>query len=182
MTAASDSLVYIHCDEQHWVPARVVEKTKDTATVRVQDGQSGNKQIRKIIQLKNYPNSVLPLQNVDSTGRLQVYKDMTDVPFLNEASILFNLKARLAQHQPYTKTGSIIIAVNPYKWYPNLYSERNQKRYASHILETHTKLYEEHLSVEPYIYETSALAYKGLLGRESRVLERQKQSRSLSII
>jgi len=169
----TDSFVYVRCQEQHWVPARVVDKKEQTATVLVADHKK-KKQVRKTVNLSDYPNAVLPLQNVDSTGRLQVYEDMKDVPFLTEASILYNLKARLRQEKPYTKTGSIVIAVNPYQWYPALYSTETQKSYADHILsnKNHTpqsdnssdnKQEQQQPLLEPHVYETSGEAYKGLL-------------------
>ena len=167
----TDSFVYVRCQEQHWVPARVVDKKEQTATVLVADHKK-KKQVRKTVNLSDYPNDVLPLQNVDSTGRLEVYEDMKDVPFLTEASILYNLKARLRQEKPYTKTGSIVIAVNPYQWYPALYSAETQKCYADHILsnKNHTPQpdnssdnKQQQPLLEPHVYETSGEAYKGLL-------------------
>ena len=167
--STSSELVYVRCKEQHWVPARVVAKKGKTATVLVQDGNAKSKKVkvlRKTVQLTDYPNHVLPLQNVDATGHLQVYEDMKDVPFLNEASILYNLKARLGDHQIYTKTGSIVIAVNPYQWYPALYSSANQKRYTNRILyssNSSKQQQQQQPPLEPHVYETSAGAYKGLL-------------------
>jgi hypothetical protein len=38
----------------------------------------------KVIELKEYDNKVLPMQNVDSNGHLEEYKDMVGLPFLHE--------------------------------------------------------------------------------------------------
>ena len=35
---------------------------------------------------------------------------------------MYNLKARHIQQLPYTRTGDIVIAVNPYQWFSDLYS------------------------------------------------------------
>lgn len=42
-----------------------------------------------------------------------VVPDMTSLHYLHEASILYNLGVRAAEHKPYTYMGSVLIAVNP---------------------------------------------------------------------
>lgn len=162
MSTAADSLVYVHCKDQHWVPATVVAKEGTTVTVVVLDPKT-MKQVCNTVNLRDYPNQVLPLQNVDVAGNLHVYPDMKDLPFLSEATILYNLKARLANQKPYTKTGSIVIAVNPYQWYPALYSAEMQQRYTSHIVYGGYDNQRKLSPLPPHVYETSAAAYKGLL-------------------
>jgi myosin-15 len=41
--------------------------------------------------------------------------DMNRLTDLTESSLLWNLKVRYENHQIYTYTGSILVAVNPYK-------------------------------------------------------------------
>lgn len=62
----------------------------------------------------------LPLQNTSDcrTG----FEDMILIDHLHEASILYNLRKRFFRHCPYTYTGRICIAVNPYQWL-DLYSK-----------------------------------------------------------
>ena len=62
---------------------------------------------------------------------------------------------------PYTRTGDIIIAVNPFQWFTQIYTEKVRASYSN------TLVWEEHEGdarklVAPHVYETSALAYKGL--------------------
>jgi len=42
---------------------------------------------------------------------------MKDLSFLHEASILYNLKVRYEGETtiPYTRTGDVLLAINPYK-------------------------------------------------------------------
>lgn len=42
---------------------------------------------------------------------------------LHEAAILNNLFLRFRANQPYTYTGNICIAVNPYHWIADLYQK-----------------------------------------------------------
>jgi len=91
----SDSHIYVRSKQHHWVPARVVEKKGDLVTVSIpvyddeqrilsDGGKGARKYIRETIDLNNYSNKVLPLQNVDEMGWLNEEKDMVDLPFLHE--------------------------------------------------------------------------------------------------
>jgi hypothetical protein len=94
----SDSHVYVQSNKHHWVPARVVGEATDVCDHLVvsipqytneqsmlSDGGKGAiSHKRQIINLNDYPNKVLPLQNVDELGCLNEEKDMVDLPFLHE--------------------------------------------------------------------------------------------------
>jgi myosin-5 len=58
--------------------------------------------------------AVLPLQNVMETEA--GVADMCSLNYLHEPAILFNLRRRFFARLPYTYTGDICIAVNPYRW------------------------------------------------------------------
>ena len=160
--------VYIYSEEYGWVPAKVIstDYTANKAVVETKDYEDdvsipacevslaasptaaqkrrGNKTVpskQVEVDLKQYNDGVLPLQNVDEDGKLIEVCDMVDLSFLHEvsgrmndtfncsalslifrlidlylqAAILYNLKARHSQGIPYTRTGDIVIAVNPYQ-------------------------------------------------------------------
>jgi myosin V len=44
------------------------------------------------------------------------FPDMTGLNYLHEPAILFNLRKRFFKSLPYTYTGEIVIAVNPYRY------------------------------------------------------------------
>lgn len=156
---AHSNNVYILSKDHAWIPARVIESNETEAEVSIphfkeeqaiqSDGASKGSD-RQTIQLADYPNKALPLQNVDEKGVLNEVEDMVDLPFLHEvrtcivreclrptnnyyyrsvhlihdsnmhnvspqAAILYNLKSRHVRGKPYTRTGDIVIAVNPYK-------------------------------------------------------------------
>jgi hypothetical protein len=94
------SHVYIQDEEHSWVPAKQLQKNGNKATVSVpvfkneQDILSSggvNKQMQysknQVIDLTKYDNMVLPMQNVDSKGALEDYRDMAAMPFLHEVSL-----------------------------------------------------------------------------------------------
>ena len=60
-----------------------------------------------------------------------------------------------------------MIALNPYHWYHELYTEDKRRYYANRLV---WELSEEdpRAVMEPHVYEVSALAYKGLaMGEEN---------------
>lgn len=97
----------------------------------------------------------LPFQNADMPKN--GFSDMTALDHLHEAALLHNLRARFfADACPYTYTADIIIAVNPYRWFPQLYTEEQRKEY----------LVFDRAKLPPHAYAASSAAYAGL--RESK--------------
>jgi myosin-5 len=190
----ADQYVYVRHDEHKWVPALLVEQNNDNteATVSVSDfeneesitgnndsnndplnsnndnGNGNTKAKAKStlikVQLKDYPNNSLPLQNVTEGGQMKAVADMIELGFLHEAAILYNLKHRHTRDLPYTRTGDLVIACNPYKWFPQLYTDENRTKYSRALVwEADKKDYDQRQDLSPHVYETSALAYKGLI-------------------
>lgn len=79
-----------------------------------------------------------------------------------QAAILYNLKARHSRGVPYTRTGDIIIACNPYHWYHDLYSEHIRSVYATALVWNPPDNVDGRQDLKPHVYETSCLAYRGL--------------------
>ena len=71
----------------------------------------------ELVDLSDYPAKTLPLQDVDEDGKIRTYEDMNNLPYLHEPGILYNLKGRYEGEDgsPYTRTGDIIVSVNPYR-------------------------------------------------------------------
>lgn len=174
----TDQFCYVRSDAYSWVPVTLIDQDSDSATVSIPDFESEQcvglestpPSLTQRILLKDYPNNSLPLQNVDEAGRLIVVQDMVELMFSHEAAILYNLKIRHVESLPYTRTGNIIIALNPYKWFSRLYSPERRQLYSQELIWKANQ--EEGISVEPHVYEISALAYKGLAleGRNQAIL------------
>jgi myosin-5 len=85
----------------------------------------------------------------------------TTTPVYSQAAILYNLKLRHINEKPYTRTGDIVIAVNPYKWHNNLYTEEKRNHYSNRLVWEPSDC-DPRGSLDPHVYEVSALSYKGL--------------------
>jgi len=168
----SSSFVFIRDPEYAWIPCTKIGGDANKARVKVPqyedeqaiacDGGAGAKSWEEEeVGLKDYNRGVLPMQNVDPAGNLKPFPDMVNLPFLHEAGILFNLKDRHGSGKPYTRTGDIIIAVNPFQWFTEIYTEKVRNKYANVLVWDNTEG-DPRASLEPHVYETSALTYKGL--------------------
>lgn len=82
-SSSTSNYVYVHSKEHKWVPVTLVRTDGETARVRISGDNA-----EETIKLTDYPNKVLPLQNVDENGKLNEVQDMVDLPFLHEVSRL----------------------------------------------------------------------------------------------
>lgn len=91
----NSSHVFIKDEEYGWRPAVqekisggkaivTVPEYKTEQSMQCDGGRNGKKGEQVEINLKDYPNGVLPLQNVNSNGDLNEYSDMVKLPYLHE--------------------------------------------------------------------------------------------------
>ncbi|OWZ10411.1 Myosin [Phytophthora megakarya] len=87
--------------------------------------------------------------------------DMVSLNYLHEPAILFNLKHRFLRQIPYTYTGAICIAVNPYSWL-DIYTKELQEQY----------LERDRSELPPHVYATSAGAFQHMrvFGEDQSIL------------
>ncbi|XP_037292347.1 unconventional myosin-IXa isoform X2 [Manduca sexta] len=81
------------------------------------------------------------------------YPDLCQLPELNEQTLLDNLRARFAAGYIYTYVGSILIALNPFKFYP-IYNPKYVKLYQNKRIG---------LSLPPHIFAVADAAYHCML-------------------
>ena len=63
--------------------------------------------------------------------------------------------------KPYSRTGDIIIATNPFQWFTHLYTDQKRSYYSNKLVWDNTKK-DPREGMEQHVYEVSTLAYKGL--------------------
>ncbi|KAK4304536.1 hypothetical protein Pmani_023513 [Petrolisthes manimaculis] len=80
------------------------------------------------------------------------YPDLCQLPNLTEQTLLESLKARFQRGHIYTYVGSILISVNPFKYYP-IYNPKYVKLYQNHRLG----------ELPPHIFAIADAAYHSML-------------------
>uniref|UniRef100_A0A8C4SXW5 Myosin motor domain-containing protein n=1 Tax=Erpetoichthys calabaricus TaxID=27687 RepID=A0A8C4SXW5_ERPCA len=81
--------------------------------------------------------------------------DLCNLPNLTEESILANLRLRFQHHSIYTYAGSILIAINPFKFL-SIYNPKYVKKYDNHQLG----------KLEPHIFAIADVAYHTMLKKQ----------------
>ncbi|XP_076134845.1 unconventional myosin-IXb isoform X3 [Alosa pseudoharengus] len=80
------------------------------------------------------------------------FDDLCNLPTLNEDNILENLRNRFRKKKIYTYAGSILIAINPFKFLP-IYNPKYVKMYENHQLG----------KLEPHIFAIADVTYYAML-------------------
>ncbi|NXN08562.1 MYO9B protein, partial [Indicator maculatus] len=83
------------------------------------------------------------------------FDDLCNLPNLTETTLLENLKCRFLKHKIYTYAGSILIAINPFKFLP-IYNPKYVKMYENHQLG----------KLEPHIFAIADVAYHTMLKKQ----------------
>jgi len=159
---------------ESWIPAEVLKyndgKRRSVDVVLVPENGCDDSENKtnglsvSTLDLSSYPNQTLPLQEVNKYGERVVHADLSDMQYLHEAGILYNLKDRhVIEGAPYTRAGCMIVAMNPYKWMNELYHEEVKGLYADRLVWETISSSSSTKDIKPHLYEISALAYKGLI-------------------
>ncbi|CAB3362581.1 Hypothetical predicted protein [Cloeon dipterum] len=122
------------------LPGEVLEYHRAGQVVTVQALIAGKPQVFTLTSL----NGVKKRQDLGLTG----LDDMIQLSDLNEASLLWNLKIRYDKELIYTYTGSILVAVNPYKMF-DIYGLDMVKKYEGQIMGT----------LPPHLFAVGSCAY-----------------------
>ncbi|XP_017558088.2 unconventional myosin-IXb isoform X3 [Pygocentrus nattereri] len=80
------------------------------------------------------------------------FDDLCNLPVLNEDTILDNLRSRFQKKKIYTYAGSILVAINPFKFLP-IYNPKYVKMYENHQLG----------KLEPHIFAIADVSYYAML-------------------
>ena len=151
--------VFVPDKERVWVPAELLSSDGASVTVDVlrpsADGPlEGSSTVKETVTLAleaPYGDaSALPLQN-EGLGP-EGATDMVSLDYLHEASVLYNLRTRYFRELPYTYTGTMCIAINPYQWLSHLYRDADRAAY----------LDRPRSELPPHVYAISAAAYVGV--------------------
>ncbi|GMI96527.1 hypothetical protein HRI_003322000 [Hibiscus trionum] len=108
--------VWVEDPDEAWIEGEVTEVNGDDIKI---NSTSGKPIVAKSSNV--YPKDPeFPSCGVD---------DMTKLAYLHEPGVLQNLKCRYDLNEIYTYTGNILIAVNPFRRLPHLYSNEMMEQY-----------------------------------------------------
>ncbi|CAN4120664.1 unnamed protein product [Withania somnifera] len=110
------SHVWVEDPEEAWLDGVVVEINDEEITVDCTSGKTVTANLSNVYA----KDTDAPSCGVD---------DMTKLSYLHEPGVLQNLRSRYDMNDIYTYTGSILIAVNPFKRLPDLYAKSVMEQY-----------------------------------------------------
>ncbi|KAJ2713792.1 Myosin type-2 heavy chain 1, partial [Coemansia spiralis] len=141
-------------DAEAWVQAELTEKTVDAAAGTVQlafEGASGvgYKFAATFGELESKSKVLPPLCNPAVQEGID---DLTSLSHLNEPAVLHNLQVRYGQHNIYTYSGIVLVALNPFARVA-LYSQDTLEAYAGRMRG----------ELEPHLFAISEDAFQGMV-------------------
>jgi len=125
-------------DKSGFVQGEIQGTKGDLVTVQVPPGD-----------IKNFKKDLVAQVN---PPKFEKCEDMSNLTYLNDASVLHNLKSRYVTKLIYTYSGLFCVAINPYKRYP-IYTPRATKIYIG----------KRRNEVPPHIFAISDGAYMDML-------------------
>ncbi|KAK7078909.1 putative TRAFAC class myosin-kinesin ATPase superfamily [Halocaridina rubra] len=128
-----------------WVP----HPTEGFALGMIQDTKGDMIVVNAAGEIKEWKKDLVGQVN---PNKFEKCEDMSNLTYLNDASVLYNLKSRYQARLIYTYSGLFCIAINPYKRFP-IYTNRTVKIYQG----------KRRNEVPPHIFAISDGAYMDML-------------------
>ena len=107
------------------------------------------------VNLETIPNGTIQIANVLTHGNPP--DDLITLTHLHEPSVVYSLKQRYKQDIIYTRTGPILIALNPFKALPRLYEEDRMRDYWAFGEGIQTD------PLPPHVYGNADLAFRAMI-------------------
>ncbi len=87
-----------------------------------------------------------------------IKNDMIELPFLNDASVLFNIMMRFREDKIYTKAGEILVAINPYKSISK-WEGKDLPIYSPKVMKVYRDQSHTDNPLPPHVFEIAQRAY-----------------------
>ena len=148
MAGVNEEVIYYWCDDKtnYSLPCRLLGHEKDMAILQYESNTPFKLEISKLKDNQLPDSFVMRLKDP--------YEDLENSDDISDRAMLYNLRKRYSQHDIYSSIGSIVIAVNPYAYHPQLYS----KEIFDTIRNTSKSIHEK----PPHIWNTTQSAYDQL--------------------
>ncbi|KAI0989237.1 hypothetical protein GJ496_004880 [Pomphorhynchus laevis] len=142
------SNVWVPDNESAFLRAKIIDIGSDQIKVELLNDTSNTSLLSRgkpIVKSFDY-DLIYPAEN-------EGHKDVDDncaLMFLNQATVLYNIKRRYMKDVIYTYVANILIAINPYKHIPNLYDSNLMQKHNGRSLG----------SLEPHLFAIGDKAYR----------------------
>lgn len=134
---AVGSQVWVADPVDAWVDGEVLEANGDVVKVSCTSGKTVTAKVSDV-----YPK--------DAEASPCGVDDMTKLAYLHEPGVLQNLHSRYDMNEIYTYTGSILIAVNPFRRLPHLYNTHMMEQYKGAVFG----------ELSPHVFAVADAAYR----------------------
>ncbi|XP_010526029.1 PREDICTED: myosin-15 [Tarenaya hassleriana] len=150
MNMRRGSKVWVEDKDLAWVAAEIVGSSDKKVQVEIASGK----------KVSVSPEKLFP-RDADDEEHNGV-DDMTKLTYLHEPGVLYTLQKRYALNDIYTYTGSILIAVNPFKKLPHLYNVHMMEQYKGAPFG----------ELSPHVFAVADVAYRAMIddGRSQSIL------------
>jgi myosin-5 len=148
--------VWLADDEHVWLPARILRTDGDTVELEA-DAGVGKK--RNLEMARGDVDALRVVQQSSLAGT----DDMIDLSELFEGAVLQTLRHRFVAGHVYTNISTIVVAVNPYRRIPQLYSDEAMSHYRDRGAGVTAHL-KEGQGEAPHPFKVADAAFRGVIG------------------
>lgn len=134
---AVGSQVWVADPVEAWIDGEVLGINGDEVKVNCTSGKTVTAKVTNV-----YPK--------DAEASPCGVDDMTKLAYLHEPGVLQNLRSRYDMNEIYTYTGSILIAVNPFRRLPHLYNAHMMEQYKGAVFG----------ELSPHVFAVADAAYR----------------------
>merc|ERR1740129_417805 len=165
-----DALVWVPDPQAVWIPGKVTRSSAAEVVVVVDgDGKHADSaRQERVLTLPPVGGTATSGASVQRPLRRNIallgdgalhLDDLTEVPELHEAAVLHALDVRFAHGKIYTLSGPVLLAVNPFRTLPGLYSPETLSGFIGND------------KLKPHVFSVANQAYQGIwLRRVSQTL------------
>jgi myosin heavy subunit len=123
-----------------FVPGKVVDTDGDFSMCELENGQE--------VKVKT-----TELEPLKKSSLQRIVEDLVLLDRMSAPMILHNLRHRFERDLIYTQVGTIVISVNPYQRFPDVYSDQTKDKYIHRGMKS---------DFPPHVYNIGYNAYKGM--------------------
>merc|ERR1740129_834411 len=161
-----DALVWVPDPQAVWIPGKVTRSSAAEVVVVVDgDGKHADSaRQERVLTLPPVGGTATSGASVQRLLRRNIallgdgalhLDDLTEVPELHEAAVLHALDVRFAHGKIYTLSGPVLLAVNPFRTLPGLYSLETLRSFIGND------------QLSPHVFSVANQAYQGIWHRRA---------------